>query len=118
MHEASRPENLCGDIAAPGNRPRARAQQVRGAPARPHLIPVCRCCKTPPGFRGLLLCFQGVGVRRNELFPFCGNTHTSSVLLLLPKFTLLAKCQHATIFGHELTSSNLLRRSLSALYLC
>lgn len=56
--------------------------------------------------------FQGVGVRKKiSLFLFDG-THTSSVLLLLPKFTLLAKCQPATIFGHKLTRSNLLWKNL------
>lgn len=49
--------------------------------------------------------------KKISLFLF-GGTHTSSVLLLLPKFPLLAKCQPATIFGHKLTRSNLLWKDL------
>lgn len=112
MRHAGQPENMCEDIFAPGNRLHVCAQQVQGASARRHLIPVCHCCKAPPGFRGLFWCFSRCGRQKKiSLFLFDG-THTSSVLLLLPKFTLLAKCQPATIFGHKLTRSNLLWKNL------
>lgn len=53
-----------------------------------------------------------------RLFLF-GGTHTHKLSsVALPKFTLLAKCQLATIFGHKLTRSNLLWKNLSAPYLC
>lgn len=75
----------------------------------------CHCFETPPGVRGLFACFHSVGVKKMSSFLLCvpRGTHTSSMLLLLPNFSLLAKCQHATIFGHKLRYSNFPWRNFS-----